>query len=79
MGPGPRFGNGGRFVEDYRDRCLQVNREGSFREKGDFRKYFVSHTFQLDFKKSAENCKPTVHQNLLEFYFKFMSKYGHAD
>jgi hypothetical protein len=32
-----------------------------------------------DFKKSIDNCKPTVHVSFLELYAKFMEKYGHAD
>ena len=33
----------------------------------------------MDFKKSIDNCKPTVHVSFLELYAKFMEKYGHAD
>jgi len=32
-----------------------------------------------DFKKSIDNCKPTVHSCLLELYAKFLKQYGHQD
>ncbi len=34
---------------------------------------------KADFKKSIDNCKPTVHVSFLELYAKFMEKYGHSD
>lgn len=34
---------------------------------------------QGDFKKSIENCKPTVHLSFLDLYAKFLEKYGHSD
>lgn len=32
-----------------------------------------------DFKKSIENCKPTVHVNFLDLYAKFLERYGHLE
>ena len=41
--------------------------------------YFLTIPLQNDFKKSIENCKPTVHISFLELYAKFLQKYGHSD
>lgn len=40
---------------------------------------FVRKANLADFKKSIENCKPTVHVSFLELYAKFLQKYGHSD
>ena len=40
---------------------------------------FVRKASVEDFRKSIENCKPTVHVNFIELYVKFLQKYGHAD
>jgi vacuolar protein-sorting-associated protein 4 len=40
---------------------------------------FVRKASINDFKKSIDNCKPTVHISFLELYAKFLEKYGHSD
>lgn len=40
---------------------------------------FVRKANLTDFKKSIDNCKPTIHVSFLELYAKFLQKYGHSD
>ena len=40
---------------------------------------YVRKTRMTDFRRSIDNCKPTVHESFVELYHKFMKKYGHSE